>query len=74
MQQRSLPAPGNSFHRMLFTRKGKHFFFPSILHACPVSAQVVYLGACFSGINICSEMLGFGSCAFFLANSSGGHL
>lgn len=42
------------------------FGFFCILHACPVSVQVVYLGACFSGINIYSKMLGFGSCAVFL--------
>lgn len=55
-------------------RKTLFFFFFCILHACPVSVQVVYLGACFSGINIYSIMLGFGSCAVFLASSSGCHL
>lgn len=54
-------------------KKRKTEFF-CIVHACLVSITVVYLGACFSGINIYSKILDFASYAFFHASSSGCHL
>lgn len=46
MQQRSLLAPGNGFHHMLFTGKGKHFII--------VVYVFIWYNECLSSVCYCS--------------------